>query len=336
MLMLGSQITQSGDILTKISPEALYQMISTPQQAAQDLFRQLNSISMVNKAGYAALKKKLPYFVCSQFHPANRRKENFSAAEYFVIDLDHVVMSGRNLEVLRNSLKGMAEVMLCFKSPSGEGLKILFKLSSICKDSALFSSFYKVFAVKLAERLGIADIIDYKTNDVTRACFLSHDPDAYFNPCPLPIDLKDYFPELDFETAEQQIKDVELVIKEQQNLEQVYSGPDAEMLKVIRERLNPSLNRSQKNYFVPGQIEKAVPIIKTTLETYSMSLVENAPISFGNKLKIRAGNLWAEINIFYGKKGFSVVKTTKTGSNWELADLAAATTRMILNQMRID
>jgi hypothetical protein len=39
---------------------------------------------------------------------------------------------------------------------------------------------------------------------------------------------------------------------------------------------------------------------------------------------------WCELNLFYGKRGFSIVKTTKSGSHAELADLAANVLRELL------
>ena len=51
----------------------------------------------------------------------------------------------------------------------------------------------------------------------------------------------------------------------------------------------------------------------------SETLVNN--INYGKKMVFVINNIWAEINIFYGKKGFSVVKTPKHGSNSELADI---------------
>lgn len=62
--------------------------------------------------------------------------------------------------------------------------------------------------------------------------------------------------------------------------------------------------------------------LKEQLEAYNISLHSSTPIQYGRQLRLVAGDIWAEINIFHGKKGFSVVKTTKSGSNPELASLA--------------
>lgn len=60
------------------------------------------------------------------------------------------------------------------------------------------------------------------------------------------------------------------------------------------------------------------------------SLLAANPIHYGKQLRVGMDNLWAEVNLFYGKKGFTVVKTTKTGSTPELAELASQTLYQIL------
>lgn len=336
MLMSGSQITQPGDQLRKISPEALFQAISSPKQEFRDMLRQISILSTVDKNQYAAVKKKLPYFVCGIFHPPYRKKENFAAIDYFVIDIDHIVSSGKNIGLLSEKLKASPELMMMFRSPSGDGLKVMFRLSVTCKDAPLFSAFYKVFAMQFAEQYGINNIVDFRTSDVTRACFLSFDPDAYYNPVSVPIEMSSYIRNLSFDLAEKDIKETEQKIREQVTYPSKTTGPDADILREIRSKLNPSIVSLKKEYYVPGQIDKAVPLIQAALESYNMQLIEASPISFGNKLKIKAGSLWAEVNVFFGKKGFSVVKTTKTGSNAELAELAAQTVSMILKQNYIE
>lgn len=43
-------------------------------------------------------------------------------------------------------------------------------------------------------------------------------------------------------------------------------------------------------------------------------------INYGKQFKFMVGNIWTEINLFYGKKGFTIVKTSKNNSNSELAN----------------
>ena len=94
---------------------------------------------------YRDLKKKLPYVVCGMFHPLIRRKENFSAIQYFIIDMDHIVEHGKSITTITDKLRAEPQVHLFFKSPGGDGIKVMFKLKENCHDAQLFSAFYKIF-----------------------------------------------------------------------------------------------------------------------------------------------------------------------------------------------
>ena len=336
MLMIGAQITQPGDLLRNISAEQLYQSIYKPKQEYQDLMHQLRMIHTLDKNQYAQLKKKLPYFVCGSFHPPYRKKENFVSISHMLLDLDHISATGKNIDSLFTRLKSDAEIMMLFRSPSGDGLKVMFKLHEDCRDSGLFSHFYKIFAMKFAEKYDIKEIVDFQTHDVTRACFLSFDPDAYYNELSIPLVIEEYIDKLDFDLAQPIIHETETKIKEQTKAIVNTPGIDNEILLAIRQKLNPGLAPRPKEFVVPVQIDKAIPLIQNELEKYNMAIVEQTPISYGNKLKIRAGNLWAEVNIFYGARGFSVVKTTKTGSNLQLAELAQEAIAGIISELYIE
>lgn len=66
------------------------------------------------------------------------------------------------------------------------------------------------------------------------------------------------------------------------------------------------------------------------LAALSLELYETEPIQYGRKIRIKTGRMFAEINIFYGKRGFTVVKTNKSGTNEALADLASKAIEQIL------
>lgn len=330
--MYGNNITQVGDQLLTISIEKTFQAIVNPKQEYQDLMQQLQTLCSVDKTQYAIIKKKLPYIVCGKFHPAYRKKENFAAIHSFILDMDHVTSSGRNIDALCLKLKNDPEVKLLFKSPSGDGIKLLFIIEDECKDSSLFSAFYKLFAMKFAEKHEVVDLVDFKTNDVTRACFLSYDKDAYFNPLSIPVNIADYITEFDFEKSEREIKNNELKIKETTIPTISSNNLNSEILAAIKQKLNPGAVSIPKSVLVPEQIDKAIPIIKEQLLAYNIELVKTSAINYGNKLTVKAGHLWAEINIFYGKRGYSVVQTTKTNSSSQLAELASEAIRSIINQ----
>ena len=52
--------------------------------------------------------------------------------------------------------------------------------------------FYKLFVHKFSVKYGLEQVVDTRTCDVTRACFLSADSEAYFNPEPELVVVDDY------------------------------------------------------------------------------------------------------------------------------------------------
>lgn len=98
---------------------------------------------------------------------------------------------------------------------------------------------------------------------------------------------------------------------------------DDQILQQIKAKLNPRPRKTnQKQYFIPEQIDLLIPKLKSALLRWDLQIESIQPIHYGRQLKITGGALWAEINVFYGKRGYSIVSTTKTGSNQELAVLA--------------
>jgi hypothetical protein len=336
MVQFGKSITTPGDPLQKIPLERLFLGIQKPKQKFQDFIEQLRMVRSLDEQQYRHLKKQLPYFVCGIFHPAIRRREHFATIESFVLDLDHLEEAGLSMEVLREKLAQIPEVLMLFASPSLDGIKVLFRLSEPCSDMALFSSFYKLFAQRFAEKHGLERVIDYKTSDVTRACFMSVDEQAYLNMEAESVQLQGFIPDLNFDQAEKDIKQAEAFLKKAQTAEMKKENKDlgAEALLKIKQRLNPHYRQPrEKQYHVPTQIDKALPTLNEALGEFEMKILESQPINYGRKIKVVCQELWAELNIFYGKKGFRVVKTTKSGSNLELATLAAQAVDQILSTL---
>jgi hypothetical protein len=212
----------------------------------------------------------------------------------------------------------------------------MFRLSEPCRDQALFSAFYKVFARRFAEQWGLMEVMDFKTSDVTRACFLSVDPQAFYRPDAQPVAIRDFLPDLDFGKAEKEIREAEKAIREQAGPAQkrVHDLAD-EVLARIKQKLNPNQRQPrEKQYFVPPEVDDAMGLLGERLAKLEMEILQTAPISFGRKVKVKAGAHWAEINVFYGKNGFKVVKTTKSGSHPELAELAATAMDAILLEIK--
>ena len=332
MLQLGLRITQAGDPLQVLSVEHLYNGLRNPKPDFRDLIDQLRAVRTLDEQHYRNLKKQLPYFVCGIFHPAVRRRENFASIGYFLLDLDHLAEAGFEPRALQTQLQTeVPELTLGFISPSGDGLKLLFRLAEPCRDAALFSAFYKVFARRFAEKWGLMQAIDLQTSDVTRACFLSYDPEAFYHADAPKLAIADFITELDFNKAERDIREAEKALRENAPPPTPSNEISNEALLHIKQKLNPNFRRpSEKQHYVPPEVDNALGELQAHLPNYELELVETQPISYGRMVHVKSGAIWAQINIFYGKRGFRVVPTTKSGSNIELAELAARAIEEIL------
>lgn len=335
MLQFGRKITSPGDPLQDIAVDQLFRGIVRPKQAFRDQIEQLRMVRSLDERQYREMKKQLPYFVCGVFHPKVRRKENFASIRYFIFDLDHLAEAKLEVRVLQKRLQEEAqEVLLCFASPSADGLKLMFRLEQPCKDAALFSGFYKVFAHRFAEKWGLMEVMDFKTSDVTRACFMSVDEGAFFRPEATPVAIRDFITDLDYGKAEKDIKEVEKSIKEQARPAARKDDLSDDILLRIKQKLNPNYRQpKKKEYYVPPEVDDAMGVLSERLMELEMQLVKSEPISFGRKVRIKAAQYWAEINVFYGKRGFKVVMTTKSGSNPDLAKLAAQAMQEVLEEL---
>jgi hypothetical protein len=56
-------------------------------------------------------------------------------------------------------------------------------------------------------------------------------------------------------------------------------------------------------------------------------------IQYGKKIRISMGMKQAEINLFYGRRGFSVVKSPRSGTNMELNELSAELVQTFIYQL---
>ena len=195
MLLFGTNIQSAADELKKVQEEYLYNSLRNPKPAIVATIQQLRIVYSMDAKGYAQLKRKLPYFVCGQFNPPFRRKENFAYTESFILDFDHLSSKQLSLKTIHDNIIQDEQVMMCFTSPSEDGLKVMFRLKERCYDAGLYSVFYKAFAATFAMRHNLTQVTDSKTSDVTRACFVSIDPNAYFNPNSTPVDIKAYLDE---------------------------------------------------------------------------------------------------------------------------------------------
>jgi hypothetical protein len=329
MISCGNNIRSTEENLQKVRVDYLYQCIRVPRTDVAEKIARLRIIKGLDAKMYATQKRELPFFVCGMFTPAFRRKENFAYTEYFVLDIDHVQEKGHDLGELKQRLVNDSRVVLCFISPGQDGLKLMFKLKSRCYDAGIYSIFYKLFASMFSKQYNLQQVIDDRTCDVSRACFMSIDPDVYYNPVAELVDWEQIVNEQNsmalFENVKQVEEEQHQLGKECEKDELVSNEPGAETMQRIKSLLNPARAKKEKikEYFVPGILNDIIGDLKRYIEETGAIVTEIRDISYGKKIGVQVGLKFAEINLFYGKRGFNVVKSPKQGTSEELNAVVA-------------
>lgn len=325
MLSVGSNITSSADALKNVRVDYLYHSLRNPKPEIVSRMNQLRIIRNLDAKQYSTLKRSLPYVVCGHFNPPYRRTENFAYTEYFILDIDHVYEKGRDVVEVKNKLKGDPRVLLAFLSPGEDGLKVLFRLKERCYDSGLYSLFYKAFLKDFSLHYGLEQVIDERTSDVCRACFISVDSDVYYNPNAEAVDMDFFLPKDDVSAlfdmkasmAQEMKQQISQAEKEPHNVD-----PNAEIMMRVKALLNPKAAAKIKSEpYVPQRLDDIMGELKQYIEETGIVLYEMENIQYGKKLRFRMGQKLAEINLFYGKRGFSVVQTPRCGTSADLNEL---------------
>ena len=89
----------------------------------------------------------------------------------------------------------------------------------------------------------------------------------------------------------------------------------------IRGLLGLKKQKEQKPIFVPQVLNDIIDDLVQYIEQTGVSVTEVRNIQYGKKLRFDLGLKEAELNLFFGRKGFSVVSSPRTGTNEELNEL---------------
>jgi len=89
-----------------------------------------------------------------------------------ILDFDHA----QNVQVLKEKLKADKYTYSCFISPSGDGLKVLFKIPANKQDH----SEHYLGIVEYCKRQGYPEL-DTTSKNLSRVCFVSYDPELFIN-----------------------------------------------------------------------------------------------------------------------------------------------------------
>lgn len=338
MLSVGSTITSSSDSLKKVPIDYLYHSLRNPKADIESRIRQLRIIRDLDNKQYSLLKRQLPYIVCGMFNPPFRRTENFAYTEFFILDIDHLSEKELIASDIRKRIEADGQVLLCFSSPGEDGLKILFRLKERCYDAGLYSLFYKAFAKDFSKRYQLEQVIDTRTSDVCRACFISVDHMAYYNPEAEMVDINSYLLQTDtsslfdlkkeFEKEEKKREDASEKTKEKNDPEEV-------VLNQIKALLNPKSGKRVKEKaptYVPDQLNEIITDLGKYIEQTGVIVYEIINIQYGKKIRLKLGIRLAEINLFYGKHGYSVVQSPRCGTSSDLNQLIADLIQLFLDE----
>jgi len=121
------------------------------------------------------LKKQLQAFTVSGKFEGGRTVKHMVAYFPFVI-LDIDKLEEKELKRITAEIHQIAYTHISFKSPSGNGCKIIVKVgSSFSQHQEAFKQVVKFYESKLRIK------VDQSGKDVMRLCFFSYDPDIFYN-----------------------------------------------------------------------------------------------------------------------------------------------------------
>jgi len=339
MIMAGNNITSPSDMLSKVQEDYLYYSLRNPKPSVEARIRQLRIVYLLDPKKYAVQKRALPYFVCGIFNPPYRKNDNFAYTESFIVDIDKLTEKGLTVKGVREVVQADQRVMICFSSPSEDGLKIMFRLKERCYDSGIYSVFYKAFVRQFSMQYHLEQVVDSRTSDVSRACFVSMDPNVYFNPDCEPVDINLFIDTSNpfdlFAMKHQQDKDTKEADKQakKENIANGLTEPEKDIMNKIKQCLHPNGKSlvEKPPVFVPSQLEEIMDDLKKYIEETGLLVTDIISIQYGKKVRIKMGLKEAEINLFFGKRGFTVVKSPRCGTNDSLNDVTANLIQSFLN-----
>lgn len=318
----GENLTAAATPLQPIELPDLQARIAHDPALAEQI-RQLRRTRNLDREAYRRLKLRLPFFCTSTFTGGLRRSEFFAAAAALVLDVDGCASSTAELAAWRSKLQADPRVAWLFVSPGGDGLKVVVHLDPPCTETKVFSDCYKAFAFEFAAAYQLGDFLDHRTSDCTRVCFLSADPALYHNPLPIPVDWRSYRSPVELPRPTPPPADLPN--------ESHAIRPDVyrEILRKLGTQARPPQERPP---FVPALLEALLPEFTAALAAQQLAVTEARDIQYGKKLVIAHQGHTAEVNVFYGKKGFSVVRVDKRIHHESLGQLAVHLLEQVIYQ----
>lgn len=140
------------------------------------------------EAAYTAAKSRLPALTFGgTFHPTRRNDTLVASSGVVLGDIDHC----DDPPALKSPLAQSPSVAFAFVSPSGYGLKVGVRVVPV-EHAAAYHHAWTVLAAHYETLTGVA--WDAGASAVASLCFVSYDPDLFWNPDAVPFPVAPYTP----------------------------------------------------------------------------------------------------------------------------------------------
>jgi P4 family phage/plasmid primase-like protien len=161
---------------------------TTPAEAVEDIragtwSKPVAALRAATGDEAARLKKSLPAFLWSGKFTARKNDGLVQHSGLLCADIDNVVERVGHLhDIARND----AHVAAAFVSPSGTGIKTVFRVP-VPADARQHQQNFNAVRAHVTRNYGAK--VDEAAKDVARLCFVSHDPAAFYNADAVPLDV---------------------------------------------------------------------------------------------------------------------------------------------------
>ena len=177
---------------------AVIKRIKTGDRKLAERCDLLRKLYITDKDAYDREKQKLPAVTFSGIFSKRKADALIRHSGLVTIDIDGLPLE--DIPYLLSELAQVPQVALAFVSPSGAGIKAVVSVNPIPTDATEHKGAYeacKEHFETLATEFGFE--VDTSGSDVSRMCFLAHDPLAIVNHNPTPItwDREEYLTNLE-------------------------------------------------------------------------------------------------------------------------------------------
>ncbi len=317
--------------LKKLNLAQVSALIRNPSSTLCQESETLTELYQLDPRQYYREIKRLPALICPLFYPPLPNESNFLSASVVAVQFTNLHEKEIQPETLKEKLHREQSVILAWQLPSATEVIALLLLAQPIRDQHLYSVLCRALPIHLARKLHLMDHVFLPSSSiVTFRWILAHDPHPLVNPNPTPLDpfsIVDPTTLSVEKSIQQQIKQIEEKHRKQ---EKQLRGPDEATLRKIRALLRdtPTYRRQPfKQVYVPPALKQLMPRLMGFLKEAGLQIVYVRDIHYGQQIQVSSGTRLGEVNLYLGKKGFTVVPTTRSRVDRELSHLLA---RLIL------